>query len=66
MHSVVLRRGVLRAVPVLGAIGAGGAAFSALQAQGRILNHELAEGLDYTPDKVMDDVEALRRALGAG
>ena len=66
MQSVVLRRGVLRAVPVLGAIGAGGAAFSALQAQGRILNHELAEGLDYTPDKVMDDVEALRRALGAG
>ncbi len=62
MQSAVLRRGALRAVPLLGAIGAGGAAFSALQAQGRILNHELAEGLDYTPEKVMADVEALRRA----
>lgn len=66
MQSAVLRRGALRAVPLLGAIGAGGAAFSALQAQGRILNHELAEGLDYTPGKVMADVDALRRALGTG
>ena len=65
MQSTVLRRGMLRAVPLLGAIGAGGAAFSALQAQGRILNHELAEGLDYTPGKVLADVDALRRALGA-
>lgn len=66
MGSTVLRRGALRAVPLLGAIGAGGAAFSALQAQGRILNHELAEGLDYTSGKVMADVETLRRALGTG
>lgn len=65
MQSAVLRRGALRAVPLLGALGAGGAAFSALQAQGRILNHELAEGLDYSAGKVMADVEALRRALGA-
>lgn len=65
MQSVVLRRGALRAVPLLGAIGAGGAAFSALQAQGRILNHELAEGLEYTPGKVMADVDALRRASGS-
>ncbi|XNZ01057.1 hypothetical protein ACL90Y_03475 [Micrococcus luteus] len=66
MGSTVLRRGTLRAVPLLGAIGAGGTAFSTLQAQGRILNHELAEGLDYTAGKVMADVETLRRALGTG
>lgn len=65
MQSAVLRRGVVRAVPLLGALGAGGAAFSALQAQGRILNHELAEGLDYTAAKVVADVEALRGAMGA-
>ena len=39
--------------------------FSEQQAQGRILNHELAEGLEYTPGKVMADVDALRRASGS-